>query len=116
MNFKLIMALVANSHTDEVVEKARKMGATGTTVITSARGEGLEPAKCFLGLTLEGQVDVVLLLVERHMARNILEGISDTGHFKDEAGAGIAFQLDVEDAIGLNRQADIIKAEIGEKI
>ena len=72
MKFKLIMAMVDNHQTETVLATARAEGATGATVITSARGEGLKPAKTFLGLELTGQRDVVLLLVEEHLGRAIL--------------------------------------------
>ena len=42
MRFKLIIAFVDNSKTDAVMQAARESGATGATVITSARGEGLK--------------------------------------------------------------------------
>ena len=97
-------------------KQARKLGATGSTVITSARGEGLNPSKTFLGLTLEGQVDVVLLLVEEHLARTILEGISEAGDFEKKQGSGIAFQIDIEDAVGLKSQIDALEEEIEDQI
>jgi hypothetical protein len=99
-----------------VCKAARKLGATGSTVITSARGEGLNPAKTFLGLTLEGQVDVVLLLVEEHLSRTILEGISDAGEFEKTQGSGIAFQMDIEDAVGLKSQINAIEEEIEDQL
>ena len=86
MKFKLIIALVSDAKTEPVIEAARQGGATGATVITSARGEGLKPSKTFLGLTLAGQVDVVLFLVEQHLSREILELIAEAGHFGDAAG------------------------------
>ena len=82
MHFKLIIALTEDSITDKVVEAARNKGATGSTVISSARGEGMQVAKTFLGLSLETQRDVVLLLVEEHMCRDILEIIEATGEFE----------------------------------
>lgn len=85
-------------------------------MINSARGEGLNPAKTFLGLTLEGQVDVAIFLVEQHLARNILEGISKAGGFEEKTGTGIAFQLDIEDAIGLKSQMGAIAEEIEDQI
>ncbi|MBL6935657.1 MAG: P-II family nitrogen regulator, partial [Alphaproteobacteria bacterium] len=45
MKFKLIMALVSDDKTEEVLQAARDAGATGATMISSARGEGLEPPK-----------------------------------------------------------------------
>jgi nitrogen regulatory protein PII len=116
MKFKLIIALVTNDKTDIVTEAARRGGATGCTVITSARGEGLAPAKTFLGLTLEGQTDAILFLVERHLSRHILETIAREARFDEEQGSGIAFQLDIEDAVGLGSQLDTIEHEIEDQL
>jgi nitrogen regulatory protein PII len=104
MHFKLIIAFVEDSKTDKVLDAAREQGATGATVISQARGEGLEKAKTFFGLTLETQRDVLLLLVEEHMSRKILERICDVAEFDKSPGSGIAFQLDVEDAVGISHQ------------
>ncbi len=116
MHFKLIIALTEDSITDKVVEAAREQGATGSTVISSARGEGLEEAKTFLGLSLASQRDVVLLLVEEHMSRDILETIARAGGFEENPGSGIAFSIDVEDAVGVAHQvselAEIVEEEI----
>lgn len=112
MRFKLIIALVADEYTEKVIEAARGAGATGATVIKSARGEGLKPVKTFLGLTLEGQVDVILYIVEQHLSRKILERIAEEGRFGDKPGSGVVFQVPVEDAVGLGSQLDTIKQEI----
>jgi len=85
-------------------------------VITSARGEGLKPAKTFFGLTLEGQVDVAIFLVEEHLCRHILEGIAEAAGFEENPGSGIAFQLDIEDAIGLEKQIGALQDEIEDQI
>ena len=77
MHFKLIIELTEDTITDKIVQAARTKGATGSTVISSARGEGLKTAKTFLGLSLETQRDVTLLLVEEHLSREILETIAD---------------------------------------
>ena len=115
MKFKLIVALVNDDKTDQVLKTAREAGATGSTVITSARGEGLTPAKTFFGLDLEGQRDLILLLVEGHLSREILEQIAEAGHFEQQ-GNGVAFQVDIEDAIGLQAQIEKISSEIEGKI
>jgi nitrogen regulatory protein PII len=116
MHFKLIIALTEGSITDKVVEAARAKGATGSTVISSATGEGINVAKTFLGLSLETQRDVVLLLVEEHMCREILETIATAGEFEANPGSGIAFSIDVEDAVGVSHQvrelAEIVEEEI----
>ncbi len=116
MRFKLIMALVDDEQTDAVLKSAREHGATGSTVITSARGEGIKPAKTFFGLDLEGHRDIVLLLVEEHLGRTILECIAGDCHFDDTPGTGIAFLIDIEDAVGLGSQIDTISSEIEDQI
>ena len=104
MHFKLIIAFVEERVTDDVLEAARKAGATGSTVINQARGEGVEQSRTFLGLSLDTQRDVALLLVEEHLSRRVLETIAEAGRFDEESGTGIAIQIDVEDAIGVSHQ------------
>ena len=104
MQLKLIVSLVDHSKTNLIIDRARAAGATGATIITNARGEGRSPKKTFLGLELESKVDVVLFLVNAAHARDILQQIQDAGAFDGEPGAGIAFQIAVEDAVGLATQ------------
>ena len=104
MHFKLIIALVEDDKTDAVLDAARETGATGATVINHARGEGLKRSKSFFGLTLETQRDVLLFLVEEHLSRKILEKVAKVGEFDIKPGTGIAFQVDVEDAVGVAQQ------------
>ena len=115
MKFKLIIALVDVDQTDAALEAA--LGErTVARALTSARGEGLKPAKTFLGLDLEGTRDMVLLLVEEHLSRDILEHVAKACHFDDSPGSGIAFQLDIEDAVGLTSQISTISSEIEDQI
>ena len=112
MRLKLIVALVSDRKTDVVVRAARDAGATGATIVTSVRGEGLTPGKTFLGLELESIRDIVMFLVVEPRAREILERIRDAAHLDSEHGAGIAFQIDVEDAVGMVTQLPTIYEEL----
>ncbi len=116
MHFKLLIALVEDSKTDAVIDAARKAGATGTTVIRNASGDGIEEKKTFFGLTLEAQRDVLLMLVEEHLSRHILETIKDAGEFETKSGAGIAFQIDVEDVVGITHQIETLTEKVEDKI
>lgn len=116
MDLKMIMALVADEKTDTVLEAAREAGATGATVITNVRGEGLMPVKTFLGLDVASQRDVLLFLVAAPRAREILETIAGAGRFDEEPGSGIAFQVGIEDAVGLGTQAGTILQEIEDSL
>ena len=116
MRLKLIVALVRDDKIDVVVDAARAAGATGDTIITSVRGEGLKPEKTFFGLDLAAKRDVVLFLVVETRAREILERIRDAGRFESEPGAGIAFQVPIEDAVGLTTQLPTILEELESEI
>ena len=116
MHFKLIIALVEDGKTDPVLDAAREAGATGATVINHARGEGLEKSKTFFGLSLETQRDMVILLVEEHMSRSILEHIAKVAKFDERPGTGIAFQLDVEDAVGVAHQVQQLAPKVEEEL
>ena len=116
MHFKLLIALVEDEKTDAVLDAARSAGATGSTVISQARGEGIQKAKTFLGLNLETQRDVLLFLVEEHMSRQILESIAEIGQFDERPGTGIAFQIDVEDAVGVGHQIRELTEAVEEQL
>lgn len=116
MHFKLICVFADDSKTDKIMDIAREKGATGSTLISNARGEGLSRNKTFFGLTLDTQRDIIMLLVEEHMSREILESIADAGEFNDKPGSGIAFVLDIEDVVGVSAQIATLAPVVEEEI
>ena len=116
MNMKLIMVMTGQDTTEVVMEAARDAGATGATVITSVRGEGLKGSKTFFGLELGAQRDVLLFLVAGQRAQRILETIAKAGNFDEEPGTGIAVQVSLEDAVGLKSQTSALLDEIKEEV
>ena len=115
MHFKLIIVFVEDSKTDDIMEAAREAGATGCTIINNARGEGIKESRTFFGLTLATQRDVLLLLVEQHLSRHILEHIAEVGEFDEKPGTGIAVLIDVEDAVGVMHQTQELEEIVEEK-
>ncbi|MDT8322054.1 MAG: P-II family nitrogen regulator [Xanthomonadales bacterium] len=116
MHFKLIIVMVGDEHSQEILDAAREEGATGATVLNQARGEGLSPTKTFFGLSIGNQVDLILMLVEEHLSRHILETIAAVGKFDETPGTGITFQVDVEDAIGVRHQIDALTETVEDRI
>jgi nitrogen regulatory protein P-II 1 len=112
MRFKLIFSSVKADITDDVVDAAKDAGATGATIIP-ARGTGIREAKTFFGLSLEAQTDIILLLVEEHIAAKILDTIKEVGEFH-KPGTGIAFVVPVEHVVGLESQMEKFKEEVRE--
>ena len=112
MRFKLIMALVKPEKTDEVVLAMREAGATGDTIIR-ARGSGLHMIKTFLGLNIEGQSEIILVLAEENMVNGLLETVKQVVPF-NEPGNGIAFVIPVDQVIGLETQIKKLKDQAKE--
>lgn len=102
MRFKVILALVNDDYQNEVIESAKKAGATGVTIL-NARGEGIHEHKSFFGLTMEAQKDMLLFLVEDFKSNDIMDAIHKAGHL-NEKGNGIAFSWVIDRALGLESQ------------
>ncbi len=109
MRFKVILALVNDDFQDEVIEAAKKAGATGVTIL-NARGEGVHDQKSFFGLAMESQKDMLLFLVEDFNSDQIMDAIYQSGKL-DEQGNGIAFCWAVDRAIGLESQIPILEKD-----
>lgn len=116
MRMKLIVVLAPDDKTDTIIDAAREGGATGATVITSVRGEGLKPEKTFLGLEITAKRDVLLFLVVEERSQEILERIRDVGRFDEEPGAGVAFQIAIEDVVGLTTQMPIMLKAVEDEL
>ena len=95
MRFKLIMALVDDYHTENILNAARKAGAAGATVVTSAHGEGITPEKTFLGLEIAGHRCPMMVLLVKQISRENLKTIAKAGEFDQKPGSGIAFQITI---------------------
>ena len=104
MKFKIILASVKTDLTDQIVDAAKKTGATGATIIP-ARGTGIREAKTFFGLSLEAQTDIIMFLLEETLVDAVLKSIGTAGDF-DKPGTGIAFVVPVDQVIGLESQID----------
>ena len=76
----------------------------------------IQAKKTFFGLNLETQRDVILFLVEEHLSREILESIAAVGEFDIKPGTGIAFQVDVEDAVGIVHQMTKLRDVVEEEL
>jgi nitrogen regulatory protein PII len=115
MHFKMIIALTEEGNTEKVLQAAREAGATGATVISNVRGEGLDVKKSFFGLSLESVYEMLIFVVEEHLSRTVLETIEHVGHLEEDS-SGIAFQLDIDDVVGIGSQINKLQKIVEEKI
>lgn len=99
--FDLIIAIVNHGFADDVMDAARPAGAKGGTVV-HARGAGTKEAEHFLGITIQPEKDMVLILTEHDAKRAIMEAIcKEVGPGTE--GRGIVFSLPAEDVTGVVR-------------
>jgi nitrogen regulatory protein PII len=108
------MTLVTPEITEEVVETAKKAGATGN-VIVPARGSGINETK-FLGISVDDKTDIIFFVVEEHSVNKILNAINNECDLR-KPGNGIAIVLSIDNVVGLERQVLKIKEKLkGEQL
>ena len=106
-NQHLIITIANEGSAEAIMNAAKKAGATGGTTIN---GRGLEPNQIvkFLGLALEPEKDVVLILAPDSKKTAIMNNIVEKcGSHKEQAG--LCFSLPVDHVEGLNIEIDKLK-------
>ena len=98
--YAMIMAIVNQGFSEEVMDAARPMGASGGTVFHSRR-IGNEEAMKFWGIRIQEEREVVLILVKKENKLPIMQAICQQCGMQSEAH-GIVFSLPVDGIIGLN--------------
>jgi len=100
----LILAIVNRGFTDLVMEAALPAGARGGTVV-HARGAGAEQASRFLGITIQPEKEMVLILVPHEIKVPVMQSIVRDAGMSSE-GQGLVFSLPVNDVMGVARMMD----------
>ena len=105
--YELIVLIVSEGYAQVAMDAAKKVGAGGGT-LTNGIGLGSKEATKFLGITIEPEKDVVLILVEKEEKRKIMEEISNVVGLSHE-GRGICFAIPVDNVIGLSQNVEFLK-------
>ncbi len=98
--YDLIIAIVSRGRTQTVMDAATRAGARGGTVLP-ARGTGFEQAQKFLGITIQPDREIVMIIAERTARSQIMRVISEETELSG-VGNGMAFSLPVDSAVGLS--------------
>ena len=93
--WKMITVIVNTGYADDIMDAARKAGATGGTV-THARGTGTAEDAHFLGVTIVPEKEMIMILAESDKAQAIVDAISSLKCL-DEPGIGIIYTQDVKE-------------------
>lgn len=97
--YSLISCIVNRGFADDVMEAARKAGASGGTIL-NARGTGKEEDVKFFGVQLVPEKEILLILVKAEQRETILQSIKSVPLFA-QPGSGLAFCVDVASFITL---------------
>lgn len=98
---ELIITVLNEGHSDDVMDAAREAGATGGTVI-HAKGTGKAKAEKFYGVTLAEEKDMIYIIAPAGKKSEIMRNINRCCGMGTPAGA-ISFSLPVTEAVGFRR-------------
>lgn len=96
---KLVVAIIKRGWAERVLVEAKQAGARGGTVIC-ARGIGVHETKKLMGLMIEPEKEIILILTPKDKAEQILQSVVDSCKM-EEAGTGIGFVLNVDAVVGV---------------
>lgn len=104
---KCIIAIVERGKADKVVNKAKKAGAKGATILYG-RGTGQTEALKFFNIYIEASKEIIIILSEDNNYEPIYNAIVEAGRLK-EPGTGIVFTLPATNLLGLHHRNKIEK-------
>lgn len=105
IGYHLIIVTIEQGYSEEVVNAAKNAGATGGTV-WSARRVGHESAMRLLGITIQGEQEIVAILAPKDKKLGIMKAISAQYGITSEA-RGLVLSLPVDGIAGLEKGESI---------
>ncbi|MBR2467708.1 MAG: P-II family nitrogen regulator [Clostridia bacterium] len=99
-DFDLIIVVINKGFSDYVVDAARDAGASGATII-AGRGTGVHENDSILGIKIQPEKEIVMILVYRTKRKQIMKQICERANL-NEVGKGVCFSMPVSDIAGIN--------------
>ena len=98
--YNAIFVVVDKGNAEDVIDAANEAGARGGTIV-NARGSGIHEAQKLFSIEIEPEKEEIFIITKSELKDDIVESIKS--HLKlDEAGNGIMFVLDINEAYGLH--------------
>jgi nitrogen regulatory protein PII len=101
---EVILTIVNQGHSDDVVSAAKDAGARGATVLYG-RGTGNSETEKFFGITIQPEKEIVMMLVPATLRNEVMKTICERAGLNRE-GKGISFALPVSGCVGLTAQSE----------
>lgn len=100
IKYALIVVVVNQGYSENVMDAAREAGANGGTVVTSRR-IGNEQALGFWGMSIQNEKDMVFIVTENENKLEIMKAIGEKCGMHSEA-QGVLVSLPIDQVIGFD--------------
>lgn len=107
--YELLVAIANQGYTELIMDAARKVHASGGTVI-HAKGTGSQLAEKFMGVSLVPEKEMVFIVVRKDRKNDIMRSIMDGVGPGTKAGT-IVFSLPVTDTAGMRLAEELEEEE-----
>ena len=97
--YSLLVTAMQKGFAEEAMEAARSAGAAGGTVLSAATLND-KKAEQLIGVTLQKETDILLILVKNEAKKAITQAILNKAGLKTDGG-GVVFSLPVDDIAGV---------------
>ena len=97
--YDLIIAIINRGYADYVVDASRDAGATGATIVYG-RGVTGPKDETILGINLQPEKELILILVERQDKTKVMQSIIDRTNINEDH-KGLCFSIPVSTVSGL---------------
>lgn len=98
--FEMVVAVVNQGYSEDVMAAARPAGAGGGTVVHSRR-VGSDETLTFWGISVQPEKEIVMILCRHEEKMNIMKAIADACGMKSEA-QGLVLSVPVETVVGID--------------
>ncbi len=98
-DLSLIVTIVNKGFSDPVITAAKGAGAEGATIV-SARGTGTHEGEKVLGVSIQPEKELVLILIRKSIRKKVMRDICKVSSLNDE-GRGMTFSMPVDEVGGI---------------
>jgi len=99
VGFDLVVSIVDNRLTTDLLDRIEKVGVTGNTILPG-RGRSSSKEIRLFGITIEPQRDCIITLTTRDKTKEIFDTIMEFGNL-NKPGQGLVFVLEVKEVGGI---------------
>ncbi len=95
----MVLCVINAGHFQDVMDAARKAGATGGTLI-KAHGTAKIDAENHFNIPIQSEKEIVMIIVKKEVKDSVLRAVYESSGLDTEK-QGIAFSMPVDSAVGI---------------